>query len=160
MNRAVIFYSLDGNTKEAAQKIAEALGAACIEIETAESMPDGKASRILYGGMLSSLKKRPPIKPLADNPESFDEIILGTPVWAWKCAAPVRSFLADYAVADKVTAVFTCSGGAEDSKCIADLKTMLPNIRCTVMLADRNSNYANGNAVRLKKFIAQLRDAE
>ena len=35
MNRAVIFYSLDGNTKDAAQKIAEALGAACI----ASAMP-------------------------------------------------------------------------------------------------------------------------
>lgn len=156
MKRAVIYYSLDGNTKEAAQTIAEPLGAALIELETEKPMPSGKASRILYGGMLSTMNQTPPLKPLSADPAGFDEIILGTPVWAGKIAAPVRSFLTKYAVDEKVTAVFTLSGGADDTKCLDDIRKLLHHIRHTVMLADRKSTYAEGNAVRLKKFLAEL----
>ena len=156
MKRAVIYYSLDGNTKEAAQKIAEALGAALIELETEKPMPSGKIGRILYGGMLSTMKQTPALKPLSASPADFDEIILGTPVWAGKIAAPVRTFLTQNVADEKVIAVFTLSGSAEDANCLADLRQLLHHIRFTATLADRNSTFAEGNAVRLKKFIAEL----
>lgn len=156
MKRAVIYYSLDGNTKEAAQKIAESLGAALIELEPEKPMPSGKISRILYGGMLSTMNRTPALKPLSANLADFDEIILGTPVWAGKIAAPVRTFLTQNIADEKVIAVFTLSGSADDAKCLADLRHLLHNIRYTATLADRSSTYAEGNAVRLKKFLAAL----
>ena len=157
MTRAVVYYSLDGNTKEAAQKIAAALGAELIALETEKPMPSGKASRIMYGGMLASAKRTPALKPLSADPAAFDEIILGTPVWAWKIAAPVRTFLKQYAAEEKITAVFTCSGGADDTKCMADLKQLLHHIRYTATLADRHHADAKNNDAKLAQFIAQIR---
>ena len=39
MKRLVVYYSLSGNTEEAAKKIAEALGADLLKLETVKKMP-------------------------------------------------------------------------------------------------------------------------
>ncbi len=157
MKQAVVYYSLDGNTREAAEALAKTLAADLFAIETAEPMPKSNWARILHGGRLSTFGSCPPIKPMQFDPAAYDRIILGTPVWAWKCAAPVRSFLTQFAVDEKVQAVFTCSGGADDTKCIADLKKILHHIAFTVTLADRKHPQASENKAKLEAFAEKLK---
>lgn len=79
MNRAVVYYSLSGNTKEAAKVIARKLGAKIFEIDLVKSLPKNTVRQMLVGGMQSTFGRRPKIKGVPDNIGYYDEIILGMP---------------------------------------------------------------------------------
>ena len=54
MNRAVVYYSLSGNTKEAAKVIARKLGAKIFEIDLVKPLPKNTVRQMLVGGMQST----------------------------------------------------------------------------------------------------------
>ena len=50
MKRLVVYYSLTGNTEEAAEKIGKALNADLLRLETVKDMPKSFAARMFVGG--------------------------------------------------------------------------------------------------------------
>lgn len=158
MKRAVVFYSLSGNTKEAAEFISKETGADLFQIELVKSMPDSMPKQMMLGGMQSVFGMKPKIKGVPENISNYDEIILGTPIWAGKAASPVNTFIRKYGVENKVTAVFTFSGGGDNDKCILKLSQLLKNMKNQIALADHNSNMADKNSERLKKFVTSILD--
>ncbi len=158
--RLVIYYSLDGNTREAAEKLAAALGADLDAILAEQELPRGKMAKILIGGKQAVFGERPPIAPPQAELSAYEEIILGTPIWAGRCAAPVHTFLTGTDCLDRITSVFTCSGSGNSESCIRRLKTLLPGLRHTLSLYDRASAPAAGNGEKLAAFADEiLRDA-
>ena len=157
MNRAVVYYSLSGNTKEAAKIIARKLGAKILEIDLVKPLPKNTVRQMLVGGMQSTFGRRPKIKGVPDNIDYYDEIILGMPVWAGMPASPVNTFIKNYGVADKIDAVFTFSGGGDNDRCLAQLSKSLKNIKSQVALADRNSNAAKDIQEKLEKFVMSIK---
>lgn len=157
MNRAVVYYSLSGNTKEAAKLIARKLGAKIFEIDLVKPLLKNTVRQMLVGGMQSTFGRRPKIKGVPDNIDYYDEIILGMPVWAGMPASPVNTFIKNYGVADKIDAVFTFSGGGDNDRCLAQLSKSLKNIKSQVALADRNSNAAKDNQEKLEKFVMSIK---
>ena len=157
MKRAVVFFSLSGNTNEAAKVIARKLGAKIFEIDLVKSLPKNTVRQMLVGGMQSTFGRRPKIKGVPDNIGYYDEIILGMPVWAGMPASPVNTFIKNYGVADKIDAVFTFSGGGDNDRCLAQLSKSLKNLKNQVALADRNSNAAKDNQEKLEKFVMSIK---
>ena len=157
MSKAVVYYSLSGNTKEAAVEIARKLGAKIFEIEPLKPLPQNTVRQMLVGGMQSTFGRKPQIKGVPDNIDYYDEIILGMPVWAGMPASPVNTFIKNYGVADKIDAVFTFSGGGDNDRCLAQLSKSLKNIKSQVALADRNSNAAKDNQEKLEKFVMSIK---
>lgn len=157
MNRAVVYYSLSGNTKEAAKVIARKLGAKIFEIDLVKPLTKNTVRQMLVGGMQSTFGRRPKIKGVPDNIDYYDEIILGMPVWAGMPASPVNTFIKNYGVADKIDAVFTFSGGGDNDRCLAQLSKSLKNIKSQVALADRSNNAAKDNQEKLEKFVMSIK---
>lgn len=157
MKTIVIYYSLEGNTKEAAEKIATELKADILELKPVKEIPKSGFFKFLKGGMQASLGLCPGMKSFVFQHENYDRIILGTPVWAGKCAPIIRSFLKKYEVHEKITAVFTSSGGGDNDVCIQKLKEILPNLKETVALADRVNTAAVENERKLQQFVETLR---
>lgn len=62
MKRAVVFYSLSGNTKEAAEFISKETGADLFQIELVKSMPDSMPKQMMLGGIQSVFGMKPKIK--------------------------------------------------------------------------------------------------
>ena len=147
MNRAVVYYSLSGNTKEAAKVIARKLGAKIFEIDLVKPLPKNTVRQMLVGGMQSTFGRRPKIKGVPDN----------MPVWAGMPASPVNTFIKNYGVADKIDAVFTFSGGGDNDRCLLQLSKSLKNLKNQVALADRNSNAAKDNQEKLEKFVMSIK---
>lgn len=156
MKRAVIYYSLTDNTKEAAEFVARELDASLFCIELAKPMPETKAKQMFLGGMQASLGFTPEIKGVPQDLEAYEEIILGTPIWAGKEASPIHTLLKKYAIADRVYAVFTFSGGGDNEKCIASLSKTLVNLKCNVALADRAHESSSNNPQKLKQFVEDI----
>lgn len=161
MKTIIVYYSLDGNTAAAAEALAKRIDADLCEIQPVKPIISaGKPTfrTLMQGGGQVTFGLCPKIKEFSLDLPDYDRIILGTPVWAGRCAAPVTSFLKKYcpkhALTDKITAAFTLSGSGDDTRCVRQLRKLLPQLGQTVSLADGRSPLSQENSTRLAKFAA------
>ena len=95
-NILCVYYSRTGSTAKLMGEIAQELGCELVEL------CDGVERRGLVGwlrsGMQAMARRIPPVqRPETKLPLSgYDLVIIGTPVWAGRCSAPVRSFLLQF----------------------------------------------------------------
>ena len=113
MKKLVVYYSLEGNTKLIAQKIAEATGADLLELKLKkETIDPHSLSKYLWGGRQVVMKEKPELFPFEVDPNQYDLLFIGTPVWAWNYSPPINTFLSGTKLADKKIALFCSHGGA------------------------------------------------
>ncbi len=93
MKPLVVFYSYTGNTEKVAHRVAEALGAPTAEIRTVTPYEGDYDTVVKQGHREVRRQYRPPILPLTPGTDSFDTVILCTPVWWYTFAPAVGSFL-------------------------------------------------------------------
>lgn len=156
MKKAVIYYSLTENTKEMAEYVAKELNADLFQIDLKKPMPESMGKQMMIGGMKSTFGMKPKIKGVPENIAEYDQIILGVPIWASKPAAPVNTLIHKYGMEDKIIAVFTCSGGGDNEKCMKVLGKKLKNMKYHVALADRKNKIASENMEKIKGFVKEL----
>ena len=125
MKTAIVFFSLDGNTRLAACGLAERLGADVFEIRTVKPYPAKGPLKILIGGKDATFDKCPAIQQLDIDLDAYDQVVLGTPVWADKVAAPVNTFLKDRDLGGKRLALLISSAGGDAAKCSQDAAAKL-----------------------------------
>lgn len=159
MKRLVVYYSLTGNTEEAAEKVAKALNADLLKLETVKEMPKGFAARIIVGGGQVAFHRIPELKPIETDVASYDEIILGSPIWNSKGVPAVSAFLQDEAAAAKVTSLFFSSGGGKVEKGLNAITKLLPNLKNTVSLYDRKHENSKDNDTRIEEFIKKIEES-
>ncbi len=160
MKIIVVYYSLDGNTKIAAEQIAGELKADILRLDTVKKISAGVPGKFAVGGMQAVFGICPKLEAITIPVDQYDRIIIGTPVWAGKCAPAISSFLKYCRIngnlQEKVQDVFTCSGGGDNKNCIAGLAKKLPNLKNNLALADRNNQFASANEQKLKTFIEEI----
>jgi flavodoxin len=120
--KLVVYYSLDGNTKYAAEELVSLLGADMLRIDTQMRFPDSKAGKLFIGGFLTVFGFRPELKKNKIRPEKYDTVIIGSPVWAGKCAAPVSTFLEENDLSKKDLYFFSTSMSGDDKSFFENLK--------------------------------------
>jgi flavodoxin len=121
MKTAVIYYSLEGNTRYLAEKIASAKGADLIELVPVETYPDKGFKKFLWGGKAAVMKDQPQLKPYSFDAGLYDTVVLCSPVWAGTMAPPLRTFLNTHNLSDKKIAIAATSAGGNAVKCIKQL---------------------------------------
>lgn len=93
MKKLVVFYSLSGNTRAVARRIARSLRADLMEIRTVKSYPDDYDVLLSLGQKEVRSGYMPQLEALAFDANMYDTILLGTPVW-WSSYAPaVKKFM-------------------------------------------------------------------
>ena len=92
-----VCYSLTGKTKKAAEKLAEVMKAEEFDIaEIKEKHPKNRKGMfgMLRSGMDAMSNRTSPVTfEMPKVMEHYDVVIVAAPVWAGRCASPVRSFL-------------------------------------------------------------------
>ena len=111
MKALVVYYSLEGNTKAIAAQVAAAVGADTLELVPSKAYPTGKATKFLWGGKSAVMGESPVLEPYSVKVGDYDTVILGTPVWASRCAPPLRSFLTQQSLVGKRVFAFACAAG-------------------------------------------------
>lgn len=114
MKTAIIYYSMSGNTKYIAEKIAQALDADLIPLIPMKAYPDSGFKKFFWGGKSAVMGEKPRLEPYAFDPAAYDLIILGGPVWAGTFAPPLRTFIHEQLEGlrgKRLAAFFCCSGG-------------------------------------------------
>ena len=113
MNIAVVYYSMSGNTKYVAEKVAEALGADLVPLVPRKAYPDSGFKKFFWGGKSALMGEKPALEPYVFDALAYDLIVFGSPVWAGTFAPPLRTFMEDNreALQGKSTACFFCCSG-------------------------------------------------
>ena len=138
MKAAVVYYSLEGHTKFAAERIARELSADLVPLLPVKEYPKGQVSKYFWAGKSATFRETPKLETFSFDAEGYDLLVLGTPVWAGTFAPPLRTFLRGNRLAGKKAAFFACCSGGSTDKCFEELQKEIPgcSVLATLRLVD------------------------
>ena len=124
--KLVVYFSYTGHTKMITDKIKEKLDCDILKIETV--VPYSTDYDTVVNDEQNSERSNflPEIKDININLDNYDEIILGTPVWWYRPAPAIRSFLTKYDLTGKTVIPFATNAGWL-GKTFIEIKNMCPN---------------------------------
>jgi len=113
MNKLVIYYSFEGNTKFVAQLIAGTLEADLLELKPKNEIKSRGFIKYFWGGKQVIMKEKPELLPFDKQFYEYDMLFIGTPVWAWGYAPPLATLFSATKFKGKKIALFCCHGGGK-----------------------------------------------
>lgn len=125
MKTLIVYYSLEGNTGFIAETIAKKLQADVLKLETTKPFPTEGFSKFFKGGMSVVFNTKPKLKNDNVDLSQYDNIVIGSPVWAGSYSSPINTFIKKYKFTGKKVAMFLCSGGGDVEKGFTRLKKAL-----------------------------------
>ncbi len=127
MKKAIVYYSLTGNTDYVAKKIAFKISADLIRLYPVKECPDKGFKKYFWNGKAAVMKESPKLQKYTFDASLYDEIIIGSPVWASNITPPIRTFINENkeALKNKKISVFLCFSGGGDIKTLDKLKNEL-----------------------------------
>ncbi|MDD5530829.1 MAG: flavodoxin [bacterium] len=120
MKILVTFYSRTGNTKKVAETIA---GTLKCDIEEIVDMKSRKGAwGWIVSGKDATQKNLTTIGAITKSPDSYDLIIIGTPIWGGKMTPAVRTYLSQNKEKIKSIAFFCTMGGSNAGNAFKDME--------------------------------------
>jgi len=119
MKSLVVYYSFTGKTRLAAQAIAEALNATLVEVE--ERRPVPMPFVYVSGGFRAFMNWGSKIKPLDVDLKQYERIIIGSPMWAYRPAPAINSFIYQTNFEGRSVIPFFTMGGNDSEKALANM---------------------------------------
>jgi flavodoxin len=112
LKKLVIYYSLEGHTRTLVQAIAVEIEADVLELKPCKELRSQGLMRYVWGGGQVVMQRKPGLEPFAVDPRAYDLLFIGTPVWAFSYAPPLRTFFSSVPLRGKAIALFcTHEGG-------------------------------------------------
>jgi flavodoxin len=158
MRAIVVYFSLEGNSKYVADKIAEYIGADVLRLEPLKDYPQGNVSKFFWGGKSVVFGEKPKLVSYDFSATEYDAIIIGTPVWAGSFAPPIKTFLKDNDLLKKKIALFACHSGGGAEKCFDKLKKEMPDceVFATLNLVNPGKNQQEENVQEIEMFCNRI----
>ncbi len=155
--KLVVYFSYTGHTKMITDKIKEKLDCDILKIETV--VPYSTDYDTVVNDEQNSERSDflPEIKDININLDNYDEIILGTPVWWYRPAPAIRSFLTKYDLTGKTVIPFATNAGWL-GKTFFEIKNMCPNSNVKNNMNIVFESYSD-NLVTSDKEIEQFIDS-
>ncbi len=128
MKAAVVYYSYDGSTREAARIIADRFGADIFELEEVKKRGHSPAS-FMAAGFSAFLGKRSRLKDnFSQQMKDYQSISIGTPIWAGRPAPAVNAFANALDAEKKEITIFTLQADkdtGDNPEWVGNIKTLL-----------------------------------
>lgn len=160
MKSLIVYYSLEGNTEYAAEIIASEICADMLRVEPVKAYPKSGFKKFFWGGKSAVMEERPKLEPYAFQPEKYERVIFGFPVWAGNVTPPIRTFVQDNleTLKDKRIAAFACQSGAGADKAFRKLKAYLDieSMEAELVLIDPKDKPSDQNQANIKAFCDRL----
>ena len=158
MKTLIVYYSLEGNTQYAAERIAAAIGAETLRLAPEKAYPDSGFKKFFWGGKSAVMAEKPKLQPYEFDPAAWERIIIGFPVWAGNVTPPIRTFIKENDLRGKRIAAFACQSGAGAEKALGRLKACLgvPRLEAELVLIDPKDRPKPENDQRIAAFLKQL----
>ena len=127
MNDLIVYYSLEGNTGYAADRIAQKTGAKQLVLVPKKAYSDKGFAKFLWGGKSAIMAEKPELESYEIDLSQYDRIIFGFPVWASNFTPPIRTFVEENreALKGKRFAAFACQSGSGAVKALGKLEKFI-----------------------------------
>jgi flavodoxin len=155
MTYLVAYYSRTGNNKAIGEIIAQALSADIDEIIDKKNRKGKlnwiRAGRDSMAGKLTEIK-------FEKNPEEYDTIIIGAPIWASRPIPALRTYLKQVNLSGKRVAFYICSASDDYIEMFPQLKEMTPGAEHIATFGITEKRFKAGDYENnLKTFITQIK---
>jgi flavodoxin len=114
----IVYHSRTGQTRRGAQALAQRIDADLDEIRIVQ--PLGGALGYTMCAIEAIAGLAPALRPMHSNPAAYGLVLIGTPVWFWSLASPVRSWLEAQPLKRRV-AFFCTMGGSGAQRVFATM---------------------------------------
>lgn len=159
MKAIIVYFSLEGNSRYVAEKIAQNIGADTLRLEPVKAYPTSRVKKFIYGGRSAVFREKPKLREYEFTKRRYDLIILGSPVWAGSYAPPLKSFFKDNNISSKKIALYCCCGGGSTEKCLRRMKEDIKanGLVPTLTLDNPVEHPTEEVEQRIEQFCKQLR---
>jgi flavodoxin len=128
MKTLIVYHSRTGHTRRVAQALAKRLGADLEEITVLQ--PHDGAFGYAQCALEAMTMLTPAIHASHHDPAQYELVVIGTPVWFWSLASPVRSWVIQHqgqhqGARPQQVAFFCTMGGSGSLRAFATLETLI-----------------------------------
>jgi flavodoxin len=123
MKTCIIYHSYSGITRGVAEKVRKAWGGDLVEVQPKEHY--SKLTAYTLGCLRARKEDRDPIIPEKIDVSSFDLIVIGTPVWAWKATPAINAAIAALEGCEGKSAVIFATCGSQSGDTLPILRKAL-----------------------------------
>ncbi len=155
MKKLVVYYSRTGNNRSLAEAIATGLSADIDEIIDKKNR-QGRLNWLLAGrdsraGKLTEIEYQ-------KNPQDYDTIIIGAPIWAWNPIPPLRTYIKEVDLKGKRVAFFICSQSDAYKEMFHQLEEMTPDSEHVANFGIREEVFKKEDySAELEAFIEKVK---
>lgn len=153
----VVFYSRDGTTRKVATAISEVLKC------DMEEVIDKKKRTGFFGymraGFDARFRKLTTIEEPKKKLDSYELIIVGTPIWAGNMTPAIRTYLTKHKDQSKNAAFFCTAGGGSNGNAFAEMQDLCSK-KPIATLEIKTDEMSQGKHVdKIEKFIQEITNA-
>ncbi|MCR5699228.1 MAG: flavodoxin [Treponemataceae bacterium] len=122
----IVYYSLEGNIDFVAKNLAEKISSKnLVRLETVKAYPTKGLFKFLHGGKDAMKGFKPELKTEIPDLSKFENIVIGTPVWASRPSAPINTFIEKSDFSGKNVYIFASSMGGSASSTIEAISSQV-----------------------------------
>ena len=151
----VVYFSETGNTQKFAKLISDEVGGDFRRIETVKSYPTGQAL-FDYTKKERDENARPELKEMDVDPEDYDVIFIGYPIWWYTLPMPIYTFFDKYDFNDKIIVPFNTHEGSGDGGTYSTIKELEPNAKVLDGLAIRGGDMKSEQTTKVRNWLKGL----
>ena len=129
MKKLFIYYSYTGNGEVVAQKMQEK-GYELRKVETVKGLPKVFFFAMLSGGFQAGAKKKAKLKEFDYDISSYDEVVIGSPIWNGRITPAINTILANIKFEDRPLTFVFYAGGGEGKAALKRINKEYPNAKC------------------------------
>lgn len=158
LNRSlVVFYSRSGQTKFLAQQISSLLHSDIQEIVLIKPYPENYSHTVKLVKEQMETGQKVDIEPIDINPNYYDVIFIGSPVWWHTFAPPIKMFLEKYNLNGKTIVPFCSHAGGGEANTFVDFAKLLPDSRILDGFSAYERNYSRSDiSIWLDKVMSEV----
>lgn len=151
MRTLVAYYSLSGNTKRVAERIANLCDA---DVEQIRDMKGRTGAWAMLSSGREAMFKRPAsIQPTEIDPGQYELVVLGTPIWAWTMSSPMRTYIIRHAASFNRVAFFCTEGGTGGERAFAHMSALIGMQPVATLEVTESDLKTGADEDKLQRFI-------
>lgn len=158
MNSLLVFYSRKGRTRKIAELISSGLNC-----EYEEIIDIKKRNGFIFGflkcGYAATREKLTIIKEFQKNPELYDLIILGTPIWNSRMTPAIRTYITNNLSKLKNVAFFCTEGGSGGPKAFESMSKLCKNEPLSTLEITKKDIKNDIHIDKINSFIQDIKRA-
>lgn len=123
----IVYFSWSNNTETMANYIHDRIGGDMERIEPVEAYPEDYNETADLAKAQRDNDERPAFKALKHNPEDYETLFIGYPIWWYELPMIMRTFFDTYDLSDKTIIPFNTHEGSGDGGTYEQIKSEEPN---------------------------------